>query len=98
TGARFGIAPAGDGGTARSCRSGSQIRVKELYESPPPNEARMLHWCAAAVAVVLWFTVAWQDPLVLLLVPVIGGTFAFLVRRNRRLHPFGEDAEMLAPL
>ncbi len=68
--------------------------MKELYESLRPNEARMLHWCAAAVAVVLWFTVAWQDPLVLLLVPVIGGTFAFLVRRNRRLDPFGEDDEI----
>jgi hypothetical protein len=30
-----------------------QIPVKELYESLRPNEARMLHWCAAAVAVVL---------------------------------------------
>jgi len=65
--------------------------VKELYESLRPNEARMLHWSAAAVAVVLWFTVAWQDPLVLLFVPVIGGTFAYLVRRSRRLDPPGED-------
>ena len=71
-----------------------QIPVKELYESLRPNEARMLHWSAAAAAVVLWFAVAWQDPLILLLVPVIGGTFAFLVRRNRRLDPFGEDDEL----
>jgi hypothetical protein len=68
-----------------------QIPVKELYESLRPNEARMLHWSAAAVAVVLWFAVAWQDPLVLLAVPLIGGSFAFLVRRSRRLDPLGED-------
>jgi len=78
---------------ARADQEG-QIPVKELYESLRPNEARMLHWSAAAAAVVLWFAVAWQDPLVLLLVPVIGGTFAFLVRRNRRLDPFGEDDEL----
>jgi len=54
----------------------------------------MLHWSAAALAVVLWFAVAWQDPLVLLVVPVIGGTFAALVRRNRRIDPFGEDDEL----
>ena len=70
---------------------GWQIPVKELYESLRPNEARMLHWSAGAVAVVLWFTVAWQDPLVLLLLPVIGGTLAYLVRRSRRLDPPGED-------
>jgi ABC-type long-subunit fatty acid transport system fused permease/ATPase subunit len=68
-----------------------QIPVKELYESLRPNEARMLHWSAAAVAVALWFAVAWQDPLVLLLVPVIAGTLAYLVRRSRRLDPPGED-------
>jgi ABC-type Fe3+ transport system permease subunit len=65
--------------------------VKELYESLRPNEARMLHWSAAAAAVVLWFTVAWQAPFVLLLMPVIGGTLAYLVRRSRRLDPPGED-------
>jgi hypothetical protein len=70
---------------------GGQIPVKELYESLRPNEARMLHWSAAAVAVVLWFTVAWQDPLVLLALPLIAGSFAFLVRRSRRLDPLGED-------
>jgi hypothetical protein len=70
---------------------GKQIPVKELYESLRPNEARMLHWSAAALAVVLWFTVAWQAPAVLLLVPVIGGTLTYLVRRSRRLHPPGED-------
>lgn len=70
---------------------GGQIPVKELYESLRPNEARLLHWSAAAVAVVLWFTVAWQDPLVLLAVPLIGGSFFFLVRRSRRLDPPGED-------
>jgi len=68
--------------------------MKELYESLRPNEARMLHWSAAAVAIVLWFAVAWTDPLVLLLVPVICGTFAFLVRRNRRLNPFVEEDEI----
>lgn len=68
--------------------------MKELYESLRPNEARMLHWSAAALAIVLWFAVAWQDPLVLLVVPVIGGTFAALVRRNRRIDPLGEDDEL----
>ena len=65
--------------------------MRELYDSLRPNEARMLHWSAAAVAVALWFAVAWQDPLVLLIVPLIGGWFAFLIRRSRRLDPLGED-------
>jgi hypothetical protein len=65
--------------------------MRELYDSLRPNEARMLHWSAAAVAVALWFAVAWQDPLVLLVVPLIAGWFAFLIRRSRRLDPLGED-------
>ena len=69
--------------------------MRELYDSLRPNEARMLHWSAAAVAVVLWFAVAWQDPLVLLLVPLIGCWFVFLVRRGRRLDPFGGDDDDL---
>ena len=68
--------------------------MRELYDSLRPNEARMLHWSAAAVAVVLWFAVAWQDPLVLLLVPLIGAWFVFLVRRGRRLDPFGDDDDL----
>ena len=49
----------------------------------------MLHWSAAAAAAALWFTIAWRDAWVLLLVPIIGGSFVFLVRRNRRLDPMG---------
>jgi hypothetical protein len=68
--------------------------MRELYDSLRPNEARMLHWSAAAVAVVLWFAVAWQDPLVLLLVPLIAAWVVFLVRRGRRLDPFGDDDDL----
>jgi hypothetical protein len=50
----------------------------------------MLHWSAAAVAAALWFSLAWRDAWVLLLVPLIGGWFVFLVHRNRRLDPFGQ--------
>jgi len=49
----------------------------------------MLHWSAAAAAAALWFAIAWRDAWVLLLVPIIGGSFVFLVRRNRRLDPMG---------
>jgi hypothetical protein len=49
----------------------------------------MLHWSAAAAAAALWFSIAWRDAWVLLLVPIIGGSFLFLVRRNRRLDPMG---------
>jgi len=49
----------------------------------------MLHWSAAAAAAALWFSIAWRDAWVLLLVPIIGGSFVFLVRRNRRLDPMG---------
>jgi hypothetical protein len=52
----------------------------------------MFHWSAAAVAAALWFSIAWRDLWVLLLVPMIGAWFVFLVRRNRRNDPFG-DAE-----
>jgi hypothetical protein len=68
--------------------------MKELYESLRPKEARMFNWSAAAAAAALWFSIAWRDAWVLLLVPMIGGWFVFLVRRNRRLDPFGHaDAE-----
>ena len=49
----------------------------------------MLHWSAAAAAAALWFSIAWRDAWVLLLVPIIGGSFVFLVCRNRRLDPMG---------
>jgi hypothetical protein len=48
-----------------------------------------LHWSAAAAAAALWFSIAWRDAWVLLAVPMIGGWFVFLVRRNRRLDPMG---------
>ena len=46
--------------------------MRELYESLRPKEARILHWSAAAAAVALWFSIAWRDAWVLLLVPIIG--------------------------
>jgi hypothetical protein len=52
---------------------------------------RMYHWCAAAAAAALWFSIAWRDAWVLLLVPMLGAWFVFLVRRNRRLDPFDHD-------
>jgi len=64
--------------------------MRELYDSLRPKEARMLHWSAAAAAAALWFSFAWRNPWVLLAVPVIGLSFAVLVRRNRRLDPFGQ--------
>jgi hypothetical protein len=67
--------------------------MRELYESLRPKEARMLHWSAAAAAAALWFAIAWRDAWVLLLVPIIGGSFLFLVRRNRRLDPMGHADE-----
>jgi hypothetical protein len=67
--------------------------MRELYESLRPKEARMLHWSAAAAAAALWFAIAWRDAWVLLLVPIIGGSFLFLVRRNRRLDPMGHPDE-----
>jgi hypothetical protein len=67
--------------------------MKELYESLRPKEARILHWSAGAAAVALWFSIAWRSPWVLLLVPMIGGGFVFLVRRNRRLDPLGHAEE-----
>ena len=63
--------------------------MRELYESLRPKEARMLHWSGAAAAAALWFSIAWRNAWVLLLVPIIGGSFVFLVRRNRRLDPMG---------
>ena len=68
--------------------------MRELYESLRPREARMLHWSAAAAAAALWFSIAWRDPWVLLLLPLIAAWFVFLVRRNRKLDPFGDrDSE-----
>jgi hypothetical protein len=67
------------------------ITIRELYESLRPKEERMLRWSAAAAAAALWFSIAWRDAWVLLLVPMISGWFVFLVRRNRKLDPFGHD-------
>jgi len=68
--------------------------MKELYESLRPKEVRIFHWSAAAAAAALWFSIAWRDAWVLLLVPMIGLWFVFLVRRNRRADPFGHgDAD-----
>jgi hypothetical protein len=63
--------------------------MRELYDNLRPKEVRMLHWGAAAAAAALWFSIAWRDAWVLLAVPMIGGWFVFLVRRNRRLDPMG---------
>ena len=74
--------------------------MREMYESLRPKEVRMLHWSAAAAAAALWFSIAWRDAWVLLLLPMIGGWFVFLVRRNRRIDPMGhgdydDDADLL---
>ena len=63
--------------------------MKELYESLRPKEERMFRWSAAAAAAALWFSIAWRDAWVLLLVPMIGCWFVFLVYRNRRVDPLG---------
>ena len=65
--------------------------IRELYDSLRPKEVRMLWWSTGGVAAALWFSIAWRDAWVLLLVPMIGGWFVFLVRRNRKLDPFGHD-------
>jgi hypothetical protein len=65
--------------------------MREYYESLRPREAGMFQWCAAAAAAALWFTIAWRDAWVLLLVPMIGAWFVFLVRRNRKLDPLGDN-------
>ena len=44
----------------------------------------MLRWSAAAAAAALWFSLAWRDAWVLLLVPLIGAWYAFVVYRWRR--------------
>jgi hypothetical protein len=67
--------------------------MRELYESLRPKEVRMLYWRAAAAAAALWFSLAWRDARVLLAVPIIGGSFVLLVRRNRRLDPMGHAEE-----
>jgi len=54
---------------------------------------RLLHGGAPAAPAALWFSIAWRDAWVLLAVPVIGGWFVFLVRRNRRLDPMGHADE-----
>jgi hypothetical protein len=67
--------------------------MKELYQSLRPKEARILHWSAGAAAVALWFSVAWRAAWVLLVVPLIAASFVFLVRRGRRLDPFGHSED-----
>jgi len=65
--------------------------MKELYDSLRPKEERMFRWSAAAAAAALWFSIAWRDAWVLLLVPMIAAWFVFLVHRNRKLDPFGDQ-------
>ena len=68
--------------------------MKELYRSLSSKDARLSHWSAGAVAAACWFSIAWRAAWVLLLVPMIGASFVFLVRRNRRLDPLGQgDAD-----
>jgi hypothetical protein len=75
----------------RGVADGLSATIRELYDSLRPKEVRMLWWSTAAVAAALWFSIAWRDAWVLLLVPMISGWFVFLVRRNRKLDPFGHD-------
>jgi hypothetical protein len=67
--------------------------MREFYDSLRPKEVRMLHWSAGAAAAARGVSIAWRDAWVLLAVPVIGGWFVFLVRRNRRLDPMGHADE-----
>ena len=68
--------------------------IRELFDGLTTREQRVLCWSAAAAAAALWLSAAWADPWVLLLVPMIGGWFLFLVRRSRRLDPMGHaDAD-----
>jgi hypothetical protein len=54
---------------------------------------RVLSGTSAAPLPSLWFSLAWRDAWVLLAVPIIGGSFVVLVRRNRRLDPMGHADE-----
>ena len=65
--------------------------MRDFVYTLSARETRMLRWSAAAAAAALWFSIAWRDAWVLLLVPMIGAWFVFLVRRNRKLDPFGHD-------
>ena len=65
--------------------------IKQLYGRLRPKEESMLWWAATGTAAAGWFSIAWRDPWVLLLVPMIAAWFVFLVHRNRRLDPLGED-------
>ena len=65
--------------------------MRELYGTLRPKEVRLLRWSAGGAAASLWFSLAWRDAWVLLLVPMIAGWFVFLVYRNRRLDPLGQD-------
>ena len=58
--------------------------MREFVSTLSPRETRMLRWSAAAAAAALWFSLAWRDAWVLLLVPLIGAWYAFVVYRWRR--------------
>jgi hypothetical protein len=58
--------------------------IRDFVLTLSPRETRMLRWSAAAAAAALWFAFAWRDPTILLVVPMIGCWFLFLVYKGRR--------------
>jgi hypothetical protein len=59
--------------------------MREFVSTLSPREKRMFRWSAAAMAAALWFSIAWANPWVLLLVPLFGAGFMGFVYRNRQL-------------
>jgi hypothetical protein len=65
--------------------------IRELLDGLTTREQRVLGWSAVALAAALWLSVAWADPWVLLMVPLVGVAFMYFVRRARREEAFRQD-------
>jgi hypothetical protein len=69
--------------------------ISDLYTSLTAREQRAFRWSAAAAAVALWLSMAWMDPMILLIVPLIGGAFYVYRIRHRGDEPEDDDADWL---
>ena len=82
-----GVLPGAD--TSRRREPPHVNRVESLTELI--QRERLLQWTAVAAVALLWFAVAWTDPLPLLaLAPLIGGVYLY----RRRRGPVETDDEL----
>ena len=65
----------------------ASYRTGLSYADLSPDEQWLVKGGAACAAILLWFAVALVEPWLLLVLPLLGGTCAWLIRARRRRQP-----------